>query len=212
MSDAQQPPPRQKQTLIEDGTEFKGTMSSNCPTIVMGKIEGDVSGPSIQISTSGTVAGTVKVKELRSEGELAGNVDAEVIHLSGRVRDSTVIRASSLEVVASRSDGAMEVVFGECELAVGDEPNKDAAVAAVLPPRPGAAREPVAVAAAPAPSASAPAGKAADAPEEAAADGAWDGSSREHAAEPSTTESEDGERSGKRGKNPRRGSQPSTST
>jgi hypothetical protein len=28
----------------------------------------------------------------------------------------------------------MQVVFGECELAVGDEPNKEAAVAAALAP------------------------------------------------------------------------------
>jgi hypothetical protein len=28
----------------------------------------------------------------------------------------------------------MQVVFGECELAVGDEPNKEAAVAAALSP------------------------------------------------------------------------------
>lgn len=132
--------PTGKHTLVEDGTEFKGTMSSNCPIVVMGKVEGDISGPVIHITPSGVVAGVVKVKELRSDGELAGEVEADTVQISGRVRDRTMIRARSLEVSLSVSKGGMQVVFGECELAVGDEPNKEAAVAAALaspaPPAP----------------------------------------------------------------------------
>jgi hypothetical protein len=64
--------PGGKHTLVEEGTEFKGTLSSKCPIVVMGKVEGDVTGPIIQVTASGVVAGNVKVKELRSEGELAG--------------------------------------------------------------------------------------------------------------------------------------------
>lgn len=122
--------PTGKHTLVEEGTEFKGTMSSNCPIVVMGKVEGDVAGPVIHVSSSGVVAGNVKVKELRSEGEVAGEVEAETVRISGRVRDKTVIRARSLEVSLSTQQGGMQVVFGECELAVGDEPNKEAAIAA----------------------------------------------------------------------------------
>lgn len=124
--------PTGKHTLVEEGTEFKGTMSSNCPIVVMGKVEGDVTGPVIQVSTTGVIAGNVKVKELRSDGEVAGEVEADVVRISGRVRDKTVIRARSLEVSLSTTKGGMEVVFGECELAVGDEPSKEAAVAAAL--------------------------------------------------------------------------------
>lgn len=123
--------PRPKQTLIEDGTELKGTVASKCPIVVMGRIEGEISGPSIHVSPSGVVAGSVKVADLRSEGEVAGTINAETVHLSGRVRDGTVIQAKTLEVSAGEGD-AMEVTFGECELAVGDEPNKEAAVAAAL--------------------------------------------------------------------------------
>jgi cytoskeletal protein CcmA (bactofilin family) len=96
----------------------------------MGKVEGEVSGPVIHVSATGVVAGNVKVKELRSDGEVAGEVEAEVVRISGRVRDKTVIRARSLEVSLSTQKGGMQVVFGECELAVGDEPNKEAAIAA----------------------------------------------------------------------------------
>jgi len=131
--------PTGKHTLVEEGTEFKGTMSSSCPIVVMGKVEGDVAGPVIHVTPSGVVAGVVKVKSLHSAGELAGEVEAETVQISGRVRDRTVIRARSLEVSLNVQKGGMQVVFGECELAIGDEPNKEAAVAAALaPPAPGA--------------------------------------------------------------------------
>jgi cytoskeletal protein CcmA (bactofilin family) len=126
--------PTGKHTLVEEGTEFKGTMASSCPIVVMGKVEGDVAGPVIHITPSGVVAGIVKVKDLHSAGELAGEVEAETVQISGRVRDRTVIRARSLEVSLSVTKGGMQVVFGECELAIGDEPNKEAAVAAALLP------------------------------------------------------------------------------
>jgi cytoskeletal protein CcmA (bactofilin family) len=123
--------PTGKHTLVEEGTEFKGTMSSNCPIVVMGKVEGDVTGPVIHVTPSGVVSGVVKVKQLRSAGELAGEVEADTVEISGRVRDRTVIRARSLEVSLSTPKGSgMQVVFGECELAIGDEPNKEAAIAA----------------------------------------------------------------------------------
>ena len=126
--------PSEKRTLVEEGTEFKGSMKSSCPIVVMGKVEGDVAGPSIHVTASGVVAGVVKVTELRSDGEVAGEVNADTVTLAGRVRENTVIRARTLEVSLSRSSGQMEVVFGQCELSVGDAPNKEAAIAAALAP------------------------------------------------------------------------------
>lgn len=138
--------PTGKHTLVEEGTEFKGTMSSSCPIVVMGKVEGDIAGPVIHVTPSGVVSGVVKVKQLRSDGELAGEVEADTVEISGRVRDRTVIRARSLEVSLSVQKGGMQVVFGECELAVGDEPNKEAAIAAAATPPAAAdaAKQPVA--------------------------------------------------------------------
>jgi cytoskeletal protein CcmA (bactofilin family) len=126
--------PTGKHTLVEEGTEFKGTMSSSCPIVVMGKVEGDVAGPVIHITPSGVVAGNLKVKDLHSAGELAGEVEAETVQISGRVRDRTVIRARSLDVSLNVTKGGMQVVFGECELAIGDEPSKEAAIAAATAP------------------------------------------------------------------------------
>jgi len=129
-----------KHTLVEEGTEFTGTLSSKCPIVVMGKVEGDVTGPVIHVEKSGVVAGNVKVKELRSDGELAGQVEADAVRISGRVRDKTVIRAKTLEV--SLQSKGMEVVFGECELAIGEEPNKSAAIAAATDAKPDAKADP----------------------------------------------------------------------
>jgi cytoskeletal protein CcmA (bactofilin family) len=130
-----------KHTLVEEGTELKGTISSKCPIVVMGKVEGEVAGPVIHVSPTGIVAGKVKVTELRSAGEVAGEIEAETVKIAGRVRDKTVIRARTLEVTLTRESGGTEVTFGECELAVGDEPNKQAAIDAALapPPQPAAA-------------------------------------------------------------------------
>lgn len=142
--------PTGKHTLVEEGTEFKGTMSSSCPIVVMGKVEGDVAGPVIHVTPSGVVAGVVKVKSLHSAGELAGEVEAETVQISGKVRDRTVIRAKSLDVALNVTKGGMQVVFGECELAIGDEPSKEAAIAAATAAPVAAAPTPEAPAAKPA--------------------------------------------------------------
>ena len=117
-----------KRTLIEEGTELKGTLTSSCPIVVMGRVEGDLSGPSVEVTETGILSGKAKVTELHSRGELAGEFDADMVHLSGKVRDKTRIRAQTLEVRLKREDGRMEMVFGECEMAVGDAPDKAKAV------------------------------------------------------------------------------------
>ena len=119
-----------KKTLIEEGTKFKGSLSSSCAVVVRGSIEGDVTAPSLTVSPSGAVHGTVKVGDLRSEGELAGEFDADSVLLSGAVKDNTVIRAKSLEVKLAPANGKMQVIFGECALDVGHPATKEAAVAA----------------------------------------------------------------------------------
>jgi len=111
-----------RKTLVEEGTQFKGSLTSDCPIEVKGRVEGDLTAPALTVSASGAVHGKVKVGEMKSQGELAGEFDADVVQLSGTVRDSTVIRARSLEVKLTPASGKMQVVFGECELEVGSEP------------------------------------------------------------------------------------------
>jgi cytoskeletal protein CcmA (bactofilin family) len=110
-----------KKTLVEEGTQFKGSLTSDCPIEVKGRVEGDLTAPALSVSASGAVHGKVKVGEMKSQGELAGEFDADVVQLSGTVKDNTVIRARSLEVKLVPANGKMQVIFGECELEVGSE-------------------------------------------------------------------------------------------
>ncbi len=136
---------QRRKTLVEEGTQFKGSLSSDCPIEVKGRIEGDLTAPALVVSPSGAVHGHVKVGEMRSEGELAGEFDADVVQLSGTVKDNTVIRARSLEVKLAPLKGKMQVIFGECELEVGgDQPQKKEGARISEMPRPASVRPPAA--------------------------------------------------------------------
>lgn len=134
-----------RKTLVEEGTQFKGSLSSDCPIEVKGRIEGDLAAPALAVSTSGAVHGKVKVGHIQSQGELAGEFDADVVQLSGVVKDNTVIRAKSLEVKLAPANGKMQVIFGECELEVGaEQPAKETAAkpSEAPPPKPASVRPP----------------------------------------------------------------------
>lgn len=115
----------EKRTLVEEGTTFKGSMTSTCPVLVKGGIEGDMQAPSLTVAASGTVSGKVKAGELKSDGSIAGEFDVDKIQLSGSVKDNTIIRAKSLEVKLSSTAGKMQVVFGETELEIGEQPTRE---------------------------------------------------------------------------------------
>ncbi len=113
--------PDDKKTLVEEGTHFKGAFSSNRPVVINGKIEGQITAPSLRVSRTGAVHGTVKVGDIHSEGELSGEFDADAAQLSGTVKDKTIVRANSLEVKLSSANGngKMQIIFGD-----SDEPPK----------------------------------------------------------------------------------------
>jgi Polymer-forming cytoskeletal len=103
-----------RKTLVDEGTRFKGSLSSECPVEVKGQIDGDLTAPTVVVTSTGAIRGTVKVVELHSQGELAGAFDTEVAKVSGTVKENTVIRAKSLELNLASRDGKLKVVFGEC--------------------------------------------------------------------------------------------------
>jgi len=108
-------------TIIEEGTELKGSMTSTVPVVVRGKIQGELSTPALSVAPTGVVQGRAHVGTIDSSGQLSGEFDAETVRLSGAVSDDTVIRAKSLEVKLV-SDGKMAVTFGETKLEVGEAP------------------------------------------------------------------------------------------
>lgn len=117
-----QPAKTGKQTLVEEGTELKGTVKSTVPVVVNGSLDGQIDAPDLTVTESGAVLGTVKAEKLKSSGTLAGDIDADEVFLSGTVRSKTVIRARSLEVKLTPQRGKLEVTFGECDLEVGEDP------------------------------------------------------------------------------------------
>ena len=116
-----------KQTMVDEGTELSGTIRSAVPIVILGRIDGDVTSPAITVAPSGSLAGKVKVKDLTSEGEISGEIEAETVKISGKVRDKSVIRSKTLHVALVTEKG-VQVVFGDVELSVGDAPDKQAAI------------------------------------------------------------------------------------
>jgi len=119
-----------KQTVVEEGTEFKGTIKSSCAVVINGTIDGDVDAPEVTITRSGSIAGAVKATKLRSQGTLSGKVEATDVFLSGVVRSNTAIKAKRLEAKLGSESAQIEVTFGECALEVGDAVAEPAVVAA----------------------------------------------------------------------------------
>jgi cytoskeletal protein CcmA (bactofilin family) len=118
-----------KQTVLEEGTEFKGTLKSSCPVVINGTIDGEIDAPALTVTRSGSVAGSLRATKLRSQGTLSGKVEASDVYLSGVVRSNTSIKAKRLEVKLGSDQAQIEVTFGECALEVGDAISEPIAVA-----------------------------------------------------------------------------------
>ena len=105
-------PTLQKRTLVEDGTKFKGSLTSTCPIVVQGTIEGNVEGPSLTVSSTGAVSGTITTGDLKSAGRISGEFDVDTAQLAGSVASDTVIRAASLDLKLAVDTGKLQLTFG----------------------------------------------------------------------------------------------------
>jgi cytoskeletal protein CcmA (bactofilin family) len=114
-------------TSIERGAKMKGRLASEHPIVVRGAVDGEVTGPAVEVTETGVIAGKIRATELRSRGEIGGEITADDMELSGQVRDGSVLRAKRLEIRA----GATGVTFGTCQIEAGDAPDKAAVIAAV---------------------------------------------------------------------------------
>ena len=114
--------PKKQETVVGQETEFEGAIRSQCPITVNGNLLGDVSAPTLIVTGTGSVRGRIKAGEVKSEGEIAGEIDAESVDLSGHVGDQTTIRATSLQVKLSQNGagGKLQVSFGNCDVNVGN--------------------------------------------------------------------------------------------
>lgn len=116
----------ERESVIAHGTSCKGTVTSECPVTVSGIVDGELSAPALVVTESGSVNGKVKVEDLKSNGEISGEIDAGSMQLSGKVLDNTAIRAKALEVkLSSENSGKLELVFGTASVDVGPAPMAD---------------------------------------------------------------------------------------
>jgi len=112
-----------RESVIAQGTSVKGTVSSDCPVSVSGVVDGEFTAPALMVTESGSVHGKILVEDLKSSGEISGEIDAGALQLSGRVRDNTSIRAKTLEVkLASDGSDKLQLMFGSATLEVGPPP------------------------------------------------------------------------------------------
>ncbi len=101
-----------KRTLVEEGTRFKGSLTSTCPILVQGSVEGEVEGPAVTVSATGAVSGKIATGALKSDGRISGDFDVDSAQLAGTVETNTVIRASSLDVKLTVATGKVQLTFG----------------------------------------------------------------------------------------------------
>jgi cytoskeletal protein CcmA (bactofilin family) len=102
----------EKRTLVEEGTRFKGSLTSTCPILVQGTVEGDVEGPALTVSATGAVSGKITAGTLKSAGKIAGDFDVDTAQLAGTVEHNTVIRAASLDLKLTVPNGKVQLTFG----------------------------------------------------------------------------------------------------
>lgn len=102
----------EKRTLVEEGTHFKGSLTSTCPIVVQGAVEGDLTGPSLTVSATGAVSGKVEAGELTTAGRIAGEFDVDAATIAGSVEHNTVVRAASLDLKLEVTRGKVQLSFG----------------------------------------------------------------------------------------------------
>ena len=115
MNDPKNPPgaaTTEKRTLVEEGTRFKGSLTSTCAILVQGSIEGDVEGPSLTVSATGAVSGKIAAGALKSDGKIAGDFDVDTAQLAGTIENNTVVRANSLDLKVTVPTGKLQLTFG----------------------------------------------------------------------------------------------------
>lgn len=112
-----------QQTLVDVGTTLKGAISSTCPVLVKGTIEGDLEVPDLTVSAGGSVQGAVVAKRVYSQGTVAGSLKADEVVLSGAVLANTVIEAGRLEIALDGKGKALQLTFGE-----GESPDRSVSV------------------------------------------------------------------------------------
>jgi cytoskeletal protein CcmA (bactofilin family) len=100
-------------TVVEEGTHFRGDLTSRCPVIVKGRIEGDLKAPTVTVTASGALLGNIEAKTISCKGSASGVLEADAIELSGAIARNTIIRAQRLNLDVESTSGRIEIAFNQ---------------------------------------------------------------------------------------------------
>lgn len=112
MDDKDDKKPQGPRTVVDDGTNLKGTINSSCPVLVQGTVEGAVEAPSVTVSATGSIAGKVTTEKLRSIGKIAGDYDVKDAQIAGAVEKNTHVKAETLHLKLNATDHRIQLTFG----------------------------------------------------------------------------------------------------
>lgn len=104
--------PQTPRTIVDEGTTLRGTMSSTCPVLVHGAVDGTLDAPSVTVSASGSITGKVTTEKLRSIGKIAGDYNVKDAQLAGVVESKTQVTAETLHLKLTATQGRIELKFG----------------------------------------------------------------------------------------------------
>ena len=101
-------------TIISDDLKITGNLSGKAEIDVAGRIDGDVEGISIDILTSGSVSGAVRVTTAQIRGHLTGSLKAETVEFQSGADVKADISANDLEMQkGARVRGKLDVSSSE---------------------------------------------------------------------------------------------------
>lgn len=67
-----------RRTVIEEGTSLQGTVTSSCPVLVLGRIDGDLAAPEVELAPSGIVVGTIRASTITVADGLLAACELEI--------------------------------------------------------------------------------------------------------------------------------------
>lgn len=123
-----------RRTVIEEGTEFRGVMVSKRPVLLRGMLDGELQAPNVVVEAGGELRGKARLGELKSEGQVSGDIHADRVKLAGVVGDGTRIVARVLEIDVKSQDQAVAVTFSRATLEIGDATERESSTTPPPPP------------------------------------------------------------------------------
>lgn len=98
-------------TVIAEGLQIFGNLSGTADIDVSGRVEGDISGASVDILAGGQVEGSVSVSYAHIRGRLDGSVKATSVEIHAGAECNADIEASELETrKGARIKGMLSIV------------------------------------------------------------------------------------------------------